>query len=211
MILNDGELTETPPAAEPGAPVGKWEGSTTNAWTPIGTATYPFSGTFDGNGKTVWGVYHSGTGKYTGFFGYITSATIKNLTATGKVYSKYGSGNPGIMGGIVAYAENSAISGCTNGIFVQMQHTQAQYDYVGGIVGHAKGATSVTSCTNVAGVFAQNTKKGTGAKIATGGIVGCAEGTSMSVKVTVSGCENSASICVSEVYPSRHTRLQPCR
>ena len=54
-------------------------------WTPIGTSEKPFSGTFDGNGKTIKNLALVETeakeGKaYIGFFGYAKNATIKNVT-----------------------------------------------------------------------------------------------------------------------------------
>ena len=54
-------------------------------WTPIGTSEKPFSGTFDGNGKTIKNLAlvesEAKEGKaYIGFFGYAKDATIKNVT-----------------------------------------------------------------------------------------------------------------------------------
>ena len=54
-------------------------------WTPIGTSEKPFSGTFDGNGKTIKNLVlvesEAKEGKaYIGFFGYAEDATIKNVT-----------------------------------------------------------------------------------------------------------------------------------
>ena len=53
-------------------------------WTPIGTAENPFTGTFDGNGKTIKNLIivepTAKEGKaYIGFFGYAKNATIKNV------------------------------------------------------------------------------------------------------------------------------------
>ena len=54
-------------------------------WAPIGTSEKPFSGTFDGNGKTIKNLAlvesEAKEGKaYIGFFGYAKDATIKNVT-----------------------------------------------------------------------------------------------------------------------------------
>ena len=54
-------------------------------FTPIGTSELPFTGTFDGNGKTIKNLNIVETeakeGKaYIGFFGYAKDATIKNVT-----------------------------------------------------------------------------------------------------------------------------------
>ena len=56
-----------------------------NNWTPIGTEENPFTGTFDGNGKTIKNLAlvksEAKDGKaFVGFFGYAKNATIKNVT-----------------------------------------------------------------------------------------------------------------------------------
>lgn len=51
-------------------------------WTPIGVSS-PFSGTFDGNGKTIKGlnvVHDGGARNYTGLFGLVDGGDFKNLT-----------------------------------------------------------------------------------------------------------------------------------
>jgi hypothetical protein len=54
-----------------------------NAWTPIGSDKYTFKGTFDGNGKTISGIYINASGDKQGLFGYAdVTATIKNLGVT---------------------------------------------------------------------------------------------------------------------------------
>ena len=52
-------------------------------WTPIGQSS-AFSGTFEGNGKTISGLKVNTSGTYAGLFGQVTG-TIKNLTVTGSV------------------------------------------------------------------------------------------------------------------------------
>ena len=50
-------------------------------WTPIGKdAAAPFSGVFNGNGKTVSGLSLSSEGDYAGLFGYILTARLIDLT-----------------------------------------------------------------------------------------------------------------------------------
>ena len=56
-----------------------------NNWTPIGTEANPFTGTFDGNGKTIKNLAlvenEAKEGKvHTGFIGYAEDAIIKNVT-----------------------------------------------------------------------------------------------------------------------------------
>ena len=52
-------------------------------WAPIGSSS-AFSGTFEGNGKTISGLKVNSSGTYAGLFGQV-SGTIKNLTVTGSV------------------------------------------------------------------------------------------------------------------------------
>ncbi len=52
-------------------------------WTPIGQSS-AFSGTFEGNGKTISGLKVNSSGTYAGLFGQV-SGTVKNLTVTGSV------------------------------------------------------------------------------------------------------------------------------
>ncbi|MBO7376662.1 MAG: hypothetical protein J6V01_06110, partial [Clostridia bacterium] len=51
-------------------------------WTPIGSSTAPFSGTFDGAGFEIAGLFipDDTTLQASGLFGVTTDATIKNLT-----------------------------------------------------------------------------------------------------------------------------------
>ncbi len=60
-----------------------WEGVTASGkqWTPIGTSTKLFAGTFDGQGKTISGLYYSSTSvREAGLFAYTgENATIKNF------------------------------------------------------------------------------------------------------------------------------------
>ncbi len=66
-------------------------------WTPIGTASYPFNGTFNGNGHTISGLYVSNSSTtYVGLFGYIGSnGTVQNV---GVINSTLKGGN--YVGGI---------------------------------------------------------------------------------------------------------------
>lgn len=59
-------------------------------WSPIGTnpnndATCNYSGVFEGNHKTVKGLYINGSAAYQALFGYVKNATVRNLTTEGVV------------------------------------------------------------------------------------------------------------------------------
>lgn len=89
--------------------------------TPIGSNTHSFAGNFDGNKKTISGLNISVAGNNVGLFGYISGATIKNLTVNGSVK---GSSN---VGGVVGYALNSTIENVTNNASVNADYTDISY------------------------------------------------------------------------------------
>ena len=77
-----------------------WNGGA--GYLPIGTPGSPFTGTFDGQGHTIKGLYvNRPSSNYVGLFGYANGATIKNVglvdnTITGKDY----------VGGVAGYSVN---------------------------------------------------------------------------------------------------------
>ena len=89
--------------------------------TPIGTISNVFSATFDGNNNNLSGLNISVAGNNVGLFGYISGATIKNLTVNGSVK---GSSN---VGGVVGYALNSTIENVTNNASVNADYTDISY------------------------------------------------------------------------------------
>ena len=52
-------------------------------FTPIGTASAPFTGVFDGNGHTISGLEISSNAPYSAMFAYADGAEIRNLTLDG--------------------------------------------------------------------------------------------------------------------------------
>ncbi len=109
-------------------------------WTPIGKdSTRMFNGTFDGAGKTIYGLYCSKY-KFSGIFGVTNSnAVIKNLhSKNGSVVTYQG----GYAGGIVA-VNNGQIENCVNGDKVS---AEKYGDAGGGIAGWNAG--TISGCTN---------------------------------------------------------------
>ena len=65
------------------------EGSEDNQWTPIGTGSNKFEGTFEGNGYTISGIYiKKDNYDDVAFFGE-NSGTIKNLGVYGEITGKH--------------------------------------------------------------------------------------------------------------------------
>lgn len=90
--------------------------------TPIGTSSNVFSATFDGNNNNLSGLNISVAGNNVGLFGYISGATIKDLTVNGSVKgSQY-------VGGVVGYALNSTIENVTNNASISSTYKDAPYE-----------------------------------------------------------------------------------
>ena len=105
-------------------------GSPENPWTPIGRENLPFIGEFDGNGRTIEGLYIDSGFDFLGLFGMISgNAVIRDLTVKGSVTG----GN--CVGGIVGYTYGGTVTGCTSYCTVKGVLS------VGGIVGYHYVAT----------------------------------------------------------------------
>ena len=83
-------------------------------WTPIGTEAQPFTGTFDGDNKTISGLYIDGDTNNVGLFGCVGT----NGTATGTVKKvtladSYVRGNQ-YVGGICGWNKGGLIEDCHN-------------------------------------------------------------------------------------------------
>ncbi len=127
-------------------------GNSTNQWTPIGNSTNQFKGTYDGNDKTISGIYINNSLNNQALFGY-NAGTIKNLYISNS-YIKGQSAVASIVGhnvGIVEYC------GILNNSTINANNT------VGGIVGRNSGGT-VRYCYNKNNVSAVT--------VSVGGIVG---------------------------------------
>ena len=150
-------------------------GGESNPWTPIGTSSNPFRGTFDGNYHVVSGLYIA-SGSSVGLFGCINGGTVKNLvvdgsvTGSGNVAAVVGkltggavencgsrasvSGGNGVAG-VVGYASGSyAVSGCFNAGAV------TGTGYVGGVAGWTYSAGTVENCCNTGTVTGPSTVGG---------------------------------------------------
>ncbi|MCD8295010.1 MAG: hypothetical protein LUE27_07200 [Clostridia bacterium] len=114
------------------------------AWTPIGTTSDPFSGTFNGEGYTISNLYCiKATSSYIGLFGYVHDALIEDVAISNvNLYGRSG------VGSIVGWADqagetgSSTISGCS----VTGTITITGNYCVGGILGCGQ-RSSVKSCS----------------------------------------------------------------
>ena len=160
-------------------------------WQPIGSQITPFTGTFDGDGHTITGLYtnlSTGTSSvYAGLFGRVEGAAICNLALRNADISVDTDLNA-YIGGIVASAENVEIEGCSVSGILLARSTQSAS--AGGIAGYVYAGT-ISRCGNTAAVISEsNHPKGLSDYDAyAGGILGRGMG-----RVDVSVCYNVGSV-----------------
>ena len=114
-------------------------------WTPIGTESQPYTGTFDGNGKIITGLTVTGSDQYAGLFGRIGSGgTVKNVVLEGVQITSDNS--LGSVGGVAGYSYGN-IEYCS----VSGSVSVSGISDVGGVVGYQVGG-SITGCSSSATV-----------------------------------------------------------
>jgi len=123
--------------------INTWD--TNKGWTPIGNTTTKFIGTYNGNTKTISGLYVNRAANFQGFFGYTNGGSISNLGLL--AVNINGSSD---VGGLAGFTESTIISNCySTGTVIGTQ-------YIGGLIGnHYLGSvsSSFSSC-NVTGTSA---------------------------------------------------------
>ena len=145
-------------------------------WTPIGTDTIAFTGTFDGQGYTISKLTCTDTNKdHVGLVGYAIDATIQNVTVQGATLN-----GTDYIGSVCGYLLGGTITNC-HAVETVIGKTgrEARSKYRGGIVGYIISNTNVTGCTNSGTVSGLNFL---------GGIVGQAQ------QATVQRCFNSGAV-----------------
>ena len=121
-------------------------------WTPIGKDdNKAYTGTFDGNGKTITGLTVTGSYKYAGLFGDIDeNGTVKNVVLEDvQITSDNSSGSVGgvasvsgttFAGGVVGSQWGGSITGCNSSATVK------GVTYAGGIAGSTNSGATLTAC-----------------------------------------------------------------
>lgn len=160
--------------------MGEYVEGLTNDWTPIGTGEAEYFGTFEGNGKTISGIYISG-GENVGLFGSVRGdATVKNLyindaNITGKNAGALAGSNLGTVSNVkVTYskinaAENGGgVMGENEGNLTECYFANGEVhagSFCGGICGKNNegiisscySLSNVSSLSYVGGISGQNT------------------------------------------------------
>ncbi len=153
-----------------------------NPWKSIGKGGKSFTGTFDGDGHTISGLYLNfssigGTDPGAGLFTSVgQDGSVKNLTVEGKI-DPTGLERSSI-GGVVGVNNGGTISSCTGSVVI---NGNANFS-VGGVVGANSGGT-ISSCTGSVVINGN-------ANFSVGGIVGSSE------NGTIENCHNTGSINV---------------
>ncbi len=111
--------------------------------TPIGTSDHPFSGTFDGKGKTVNLSISNPDSQNQGMFGYANGVQINNVTVAGSVEGYT------CVGGIVGRVNGGFVEDCTNTATITGHSYEA-----GGIAGETNQA--IVDCVNTGNVNGNN-------------------------------------------------------
>ncbi|WP_455488856.1 hypothetical protein [Gemmiger sp.] len=173
--------------------------TTFTPWAPIGTEAQPFTGTFDGGGYTIYGLYIDGTADYVGLFGYVdTNGKVVNVTladsyvrGNNNVGSICGWNNGGTLqnchnAGTVSGTKNvGGVCGKNSSTLENSSNTgkvSGTGDHVGGVCGfNAQGGT-VKGCYNTTGEVSGTTQN-------VGGVCGCNY-----TGGTVNGCYNTGKV-----------------
>ena len=146
------------------------------SWTPIGTNSNEYTGTFDGNDHTISGLYiNDSSDNYQGLFGYV-SGTVKDLGVSGRV-SGPDSGTGNRVGGVVG-RNSGTVENCYNTGSVSGPDSGSG-NRVGGVVGDNSG--TVKNCYNTGTV--------TGTDDRVGGVVGY-----NNIGGRVTNCYNTGSV-----------------
>ena len=157
---------------------GELNGTPTYSWTPIGTSSKPFVGTFNGNAHTISGLYFNNTtdndypvgGNNVGLIGFAKGATITDVGVIKSYLCGYKN-----VGGICGNGSisNTDITNCYN------TGTVLGYYAVGGICGYNG---NITNCYNTGTV--------SGSTNCVGGI--CGYGSNINTDIT--NCHNTGTV-----------------
>lgn len=158
---------------------------TGEAWTPIGSKSNPYTGTFDGAGFTISGMTLENAESYSGLFGNVTG-TVRDFTVTGTItitgseaVSKVG----GAVGSLGIASAGGTVSGVISGVDITVS---AGNDHIGGVVGSMpeNSSPTVESCVytgNITVTVAAGSVAGVVGYIRTGTIQNCANQGGISV------------------------------
>ena len=178
------------------------EGNNENQWTPIGTNETQFQGIFDGNDKTIGGLYMDrGDLKFLGLFYSAPEVIIKKLKIENcYINSTWNDANnisgwvAGLVGHSIKNAKQCSVTGSLSCNYKEDVIVNTRLLGIGGIVGYAStnqtGSTSnIEECYNGANLLIHVKKTSNTAKeLRTGGIVASGN------NVNIINCYNTGNI-----------------
>jgi hypothetical protein len=129
-----------------------WSGG---GWTPIGSGATPyFSGSYNGQGHTISGLYILRSVQFQGLFGKTSGATIQNLGVTAVFVQA-----PSYIGGLIGACNFSTVSNCYSSGQTRADgsHTNTK---LGGLIGIVEGSSTVSNCYSTANVQTSNKENG---------------------------------------------------
>lgn len=165
----------------------------TYSWNPIGNSTYPFQGTFDGQGHTISGLYRNSEERWCGLFAVTgANSVVKNLKLTNSYFK-------------TTLADCGSIAGVAKGTFDTVYSDAivvANSPRIGGLAGQGNGDVVMNNCWFAGTVTNTGNDK---SSRATGGLLGLLyEGT---LKMT--NCLNTGTIDVSFYTLNAGTEEKP--
>lgn len=153
-----------------------------SGWLPIGSSDSAFTGSLNGNGHSINGLFISSEDAYSGLFGYTSGAKISNLSISGNITVSVVSTDANV-GSLIGYSTGGSVSNIESDCAItasKKSTTSNAKQYVGGVIGY-NNTTPVSGCENHGAV------ESTSSYSCAGGIAGYSEG-------TVTNCSNSGNV-----------------
>lgn len=143
-------------------------------WTPIGTETNPFKGSFQSNPAnnttyTITGLTINATpasvNKHYGLFGYMSNATIKNVAVDATIDVSSDTSDV-YAGALVGFAASGIIEGCVTSGAISLSST-SNTSYAGGLAGYVAESSTVAKSSS-----SSNVKSSGDNAVFAGGLIG---------------------------------------
>ena len=144
------------------------------SWLPIGTESRPFTGTFDGQGHSIQNIAIKTSKSYSGMFGKVVGATIKDFHISGTLTVSEGYTEHGVVG----YADGSTITDVHSELNITTSKANDATQHIGGIVGSMFNSSTVRRCSFGGKLMDAGTNT-------VGGIVGYADGTANKISYCI--------------------------
>lgn len=153
----------------------------TNSWTPIGSRTNQFTGTLDGDGHSVSGIYISNSYDHQGLVGFLyDGGKIQNLGVEASYIKSSGSNVGGLCG-----MNQGTVTNCYNTGNVTGSNLVNSSSNVGGLCGNNYYGT-MTNCYNTGNVTGKNLVNSSSSNV--GGLCG------YNNEGTVTNCYNTGKV-----------------